>query len=164
MNNGVGQVNQLQNQNLNNNSSQNVKKMAKSVKVDLKWTENWINVKKISNGIIYNNLGEMVTGIKIQPKNIFILDGSSMDNTLIGLMNFYNTIDYEFWLMVADRPVDITVYETELQLLYNKTQDQRIRKLISQDMDKGDYFKNNNVVDTEYYLLFKESKRKYVIW
>ena len=144
MNNGVGQVNQLQNQNLNNNSSQNVKKMAKSVKVDLKWTENWINVKKISNGIIYNNLGEMVTGIKIQPKNIFILDGSSMDNTLIGLMNFYNTIDYEFWLMVADRPVDITVYETELQLLYNKTQDQRIRKLISQDMDKGDYFKNNN--------------------
>ena len=34
MNNGVGQVNQLQNQNLNNNSSQNVKKMAKSVKVD----------------------------------------------------------------------------------------------------------------------------------
>lgn len=156
MNNGVGQVNQLQNQNLNNNSSQNVKKMAKSVKVDSKWTENWINVKKISNGIIYNNLGEMVTGIKIQPKNIFILDGSSMDNTLIGLMNFYNTIDYEFWLMVADRPVDITVYETELQLLYNKTQDQRIRKLISQDMDKGDYFKNNNVVDTEYYLLFKE--------
>ena len=130
MNNGVGQVNQLQNQNLNNNSSQNVKKMAKSVKVDSKWTENWINVKKISNGIIYNNLGEMVTGIKIQPKNIFILDGSSMDNTLIGLMNFYNTIDYEFWLMVADRPVDITVYETELQLLYNKTQDQRIRKLI----------------------------------
>lgn len=33
MNNGVGQVNQLQNQNLNNNSSQNVKKMAKSVKL-----------------------------------------------------------------------------------------------------------------------------------
>jgi len=166
MNNGVGQVNQLQNQNLNNNSSQNVKKMAKSVKVDSKWTENWINVKKISNGIIYNNLGEMVTGIKIQPKNIFILDGSSMDNTLIGLMNFYNTIDYEFWLMVADRPVDITVYETELQLLYNKTQDQRIRKLISQDMDKGDYFKNNNVVDTEYYLkkrIWIIYKRKYVI-
>ena len=152
----TGQVNQIQNQNFNNNVVLNVKKMSKSAKNDPKWTENWINVKKISNGIIYNNLGEMVTGIKIQPKNIFILDGSSMDNTLIGLMNFYNTIDYEFWLMVADRPVDITVYETELQLLYNKTQDQRIRKLISQDMEKGDYFKSNNVVDTEYYLLFKE--------
>lgn len=152
----TGQVNQIQNQNFNNNVVPNVKKMSKSAKNDPKWTENWINVKKISNGIIYNNLGEMVTGIKIQPKNIFILDGSSMDNTLIGLMNFYNTIDYEFWLMVADRPVDITVYETELQLLYNKTQDQRIRKLISQDMEKGDYFKSNNVVDTEYYLLFKE--------
>ena len=152
----TGQINQMQNQNFNNSGiTQNVKKMSKTVQNDPKWTENWINVKKISNGIIYNNLGEMVTGIKIQPKNIFILDGSSMDNTLIGLMNFYNTIDYEFWLMVADRPVDITVYETELQLLFNKTQDQRIRKLISQDMEKGDYFKSNNVVDTEYYFMFK---------
>ena len=34
--------------------------------------------------------------------------------------NFYNTIDYEFWLVVADRPVDITVYLSQLQLLYNQ--------------------------------------------
>ena len=67
----TGQVNQIQNQNFNNNVVPNVKKMSKSAKNDPKWTENWINVKKISNGIIYNNLGEMVTGIKIQPKNIF---------------------------------------------------------------------------------------------
>ena len=100
----------------------------------------------------------MVTGVKIRPKNIFILDGSSMDRTLIGLMDFYNTIDYEFWLMIVDRPVDIAMYEAELQLLYNKTQDPVIRKVISQDLDKGDYFTNNNVVDTEYYLLFKEKK------
>ena len=135
---------------------QNVKKMSKSVQNDPKWTENWINIKKISNGIIYNNLGEMVTGIKIQPKNIFILDGSSMVNTLIGLMNFYNTLDYEFWLVIADRPVDIAVYQAELQLLYNKANDPTIRKIIGQDLDKGDYFVNNSVVDTEYYLLFKE--------
>ncbi len=132
--------------------------MPKSVKNDPKYTENWINVKTISNGIIYNDSGDMVTGVKIQPKNIFILDGSSMDNTLIGLMNFYNTINYEFWLVVADRPVDIAMYQAELQLLYNKTADQTLRKIISQDMDKGDYFKNNNVVDTEYYLLFKDKK------
>ena len=155
MNNGVGQVNQIQNQNFNNNVVPNVKKMSKSAKNDPKWTENWINVKKISNGIIYNNLGEMVTGIKIQPKNIFILDGSSMDNTLIGLMNFYNTIDYEFWLMVADRPVDINLYLSQLQLLYNSTSDVKKRQLIISDINKANMFVTNNVVDTEYYLLFK---------
>ena len=140
------------------NTNAQIKVLPKSVEKNPKYTENWINIKKISNGIIYNDAGEMVTGVKIRPKNIFILDGSSMDRTLIGLMDFYNTIDYEFWLMIVDRPVDIAMYEAELQLLYNKTQDPVIRKVISQDLDKGDYFTNNNVVDTEYYLLFKEKK------
>ena len=83
-----------------------------------------------------------------------------MDNALIGLMNFYNTMDFEFWLIVADRPVDIAVYQAELQVLFNKTQDQRIRKMISQDMAKGDFFVNNNVVDTEYFILFKEKNQE----
>lgn len=135
-----------------------MKVLPKQVINNPKYTENWINIKKVSNGIIYNDIGEMVTGVKIRPKNIFILDGPSMDNTLIGLMNFYNTLEYEFWLIIADRPVDITMYDAELQLLYNKTQDPVLRKIINQDIDKGDYFKNNNVVDTEYYLLFKEKK------
>lgn len=133
-----------------------MKKMPKAVQSNPKYTENWINIRKISNGIIYNDRNEMVTGVKIQPKNIFILDQASMDRTLIGLMNFYNSIDYEFWIMVADRPVDVAMYQAELQLLYNRTQDQRLRKIIGQDMDKGDFFQNNNVVDTEYFLLFKE--------
>lgn len=144
----MGQVNQ--------NPVNNGKVMPKSAQNNPKYTENWLPLKAISNGIMYNNKNEMITGVKIQPRNIFILDQGSMDSALIGLMNFYNTIDYDFWLVVADRPVDIAVYQAELQVLYNKTPDQRIRKLISQDMDKGEYFINNDVVDTEYFLLFKE--------
>lgn len=133
-----------------------VKKMSKQMQRDNKFTENWLPLKAISNGIMYNDKNEMITGVKIQPRNIFILDQASMDTALIGLMNFYNTIDYEFWLIVADRPVDIAVYQAELQVLYNQTPDPRIRKLIAQDMNKGDFFINNDVVDTEYYILFKE--------
>lgn len=151
--------NQTNNEQVNNTSEQvnapRKKVMSKSIQRDDKYTENWVPIKTIASGMIYNDRGEMITGVKIQPKNIFILDQSSIDNTLIGLMNFYNLIDYEFWLIVLDVPVDITIYQTELQLLYNQNQDPRIRKLISQDMEKGDNFKNNNVVDTEYYILFK---------
>ena len=121
-----------------------------------KYSEDWVPVKAIQNGMIILNNNYYVTGIKVEPKNIFILDRYSMDNTLVGLMNFYNTLDYEFWLVIADRPVDIAVYQAELQLLYNKANDPTIRKIIGQDLDKGDYFVNNSVVDTEYYLLFKE--------
>lgn len=156
MNNNMNMNRVNNSQNTNANSKQAVRKLPKAAQNNPKYTENWLPLKAISNGIMYNQKNEMITGVKIQPRNIFILDQSSMDNALIGLMNFYNTIDYEFWLIVADRPVDIAVYQAELQVLYNKTQDPRLRKLIAQDMNKGDFFINNDVVDTEYFILFKE--------
>lgn len=121
------------------------------------FTEDWIPVEGINNGVILLSGKERVTGVKITPRNIFILDEDSQVNMLIALKNFYNTIDFEFWLVVADRPVDISVYLSQLQLLYNNTQDAAIRKLINEDIQKGNNFMNNNVVDTEYYILFKES-------
>lgn len=121
-----------------------------------KWTEDWINIQSITNGMIILPNQDKVSGVKITPRNIFILDEDSQANVLIALKNFYNTIDYEFWLVVADKPVDISIYLSQLQLQYQNQQNQQIRKLISQDIQKGNYFKSNSVVDTEYYLLFKE--------
>ena len=141
-----------------NNNGPRRRPMPKEMKKDNKYAENWINIKSISNGVIHNNSKEMITGVKIQPRNIFILDRSEMDAILIGLMNFYNTIDYEFWIIVADRPVDITMYQAELQILLNRVQDHRVRKTILQDMDKGDLFIDNDVVDTEYFIIFKEKR------
>ena len=159
-----GQINRgLNSNNMNNREAKPAgRQMPRQAQTNPKYTENWLPIKTIRNGVMYNNRNEMITGVKIQPKNIFILDQSSMDASLIGLMNFYNTIDYEFWIIVADRPVDIAMYQAELQVLYNQTQDQRIRKMIAQDMEKGDFFVNNDVVDTEYFLLFKEKKKELV--
>ena len=42
------------------------------------------------------------------------------NSIIISLKNFYNMIDFEFWLVVADRPVDVSVYLSQLQLLFNK--------------------------------------------
>lgn len=121
-----------------------------------KWTEDWINIQSITNGMIVLPNQDKVSGVKITPRNIFILDEDSQANVLIALKNFYNTIDYEFWLVVADRPVDISVYLSQLQLQYQNQQNPQIRKLLNQDIQKGNYFMNNNVVDTEYFILFKE--------
>ncbi len=125
-----------------------------------KYAENWLPVKSILNGAIQIEGGLNVTGVKIQPKNIFIMDSQSQSNAIFNLRNFYNTIDYEFWLIVADRPVDINVYLSQLQLLYNSVQTPSMRKLIMQDINKANLFmgKEIGVSDTEYYILFKEKK------
>ena len=129
--------------------------MAKK-KTSSKYTEDWVPVKTITNGVIILENKFNVTGVKIMPRNIFILDEQSQGGVINGLKSFYDQIDFEFWLVCADRPVDITVYLSQLQLLYNKTQSPAIRKLIMEDINKGNGFMNNNVVDTEYYILFKE--------
>ncbi len=121
-----------------------------------KYTEDWLPVQGINNGMILLPGQMKVCGVKITPRNIFILDEDSQQNILIALKNFYNQLDFEFWLVVADRPVDISIYMSQLQLLYNNTQNPAIRKLINEDIQKGNTFTSNNVVDTEYFLLFKE--------
>ena len=121
-------------------------------KMSSKYTEDWVPVRDIVNGTILLENKLVVTGVKVMPRNIFILDEQSQANIMTGLKNFYNQLDFEFWLVCADRPVDITVYLSQLQLLYNETQQPAIRKLIMEDINKGNNFINNNVVDTEYYI------------
>ena len=121
-----------------------------------RYTEDWIPVKDINNGMILLDNKYKVTGVKIRPRNIFILDQASQDAVIIALKNFYNTIDFEFWLISADRPVDISGYLAKLQLLYDRATSPVIRKMITQDIEKANMFMDNNVTDTEYYILFKE--------
>lgn len=127
--------------------------MAKK-QVKSKYTD--VPVKNIVNGVIVLDNNQKVTGVKIMPRNIFILDQDMQNAIIANLKNVYNAIDYEFWIVVADRPVDINVYLSNLQLLFNQVTDTKKRKLIMEDINKANMFMNNNVVDTEYFLLFKD--------
>lgn len=125
-------------------------------------TTQFVPIKNITNGTINLDNGLKVTGIKIMPRNIFILDPDSQYGIINNLKNVYNTIDYEFWIIVADRPVDINLYLSQLQLLYNSISDAIKRKLIVQDINKANMFMSNNIVDTEYYLLFKDKDEELI--
>ncbi len=137
-----------------------IEKSNVTVEQSSKYSEDWVPIKNIMNGMIQLDNGYYVTGIKVAPKNIFILDQGERDNVIFNLQNFYNMIDYEFWLVVADRPVDINMYLAQLQLLYQKSTSGAVRKLLMQDINKANAFMGAeyNIVDTEYFILFKEKK------
>ena len=132
----------------------------KESKVGSKYTEDWVPIKGISNGMIQLNTGEFVTGIKVFPKNIFILDQDAQNSAIYNIRNFYNILDFEFWLIIADRPVDINMYLAQLQLLYQKTYSNVTKKIIMQDINKANAFMGAeySVVDTEYFIVFKEKR------
>lgn len=125
-----------------------------------KFAEDWLPIKGIQNGEIILDNGLKVTGVKVRPRNIFILDYDSQSNAIFNLRNFYNTLDYPFWLIIADRPVDINVYLAQLKLLYNQVTSQAIKKLVREDIEKANMFmsKEINITDTEYFILFKERR------
>lgn len=129
--------------------------MASKKQTKSKYTNDFVPIKSISNGMIVLDTNEKVTGVKIFPRNIFILEPDMQYSIINNLKNVYNMIDYEFWIVAADRPVDIHVYLSQLELLYNNVQSPVKRKLIMEDINKANMFMNNNVVDTEYFLLFK---------
>ncbi len=139
-------------------------KLNSNVPSGVSFAEDWLPVKAILNGMIQLDDGTYVTGVKVMPKNIFIMDQGSQNATIYNLRNFYNSIDFEFWLLIADRPVDIDVYLSQLQLMYNNAQTNEVRKLIMQDINKANLFMSAeyNVVDTEYYILFKEKRLELV--
>ena len=118
------------------------------------YTENWVPVKDINNNMIVLDNKQLVTGVKIQPRNIFILEENYQNSIIDSFRTFYNLIDYEFWLIIADRPVDINLYISQLKL--NDTQSPVYRKLLIDDIEKAEMFMNNGIVDTEYFILFKE--------
>lgn len=129
-----------------------------------KYTEDWLPIKSIQNGMIRVpgkalEGDQIVTGVRIEPRNIFISDIETQNSVIYALRNFYNIIDYEFWLICCDRPVDINLYKSELEIMYNEAPNQHIRKLILQDLNKIDLFTGPaiNAVDTEYYIVFKDS-------
>ena len=133
-----------------------------STQKNSRYAEDWIPVKDIIDGCIVTNNGTKITGVKITPRNIFILDKISQDNTIIALKNFYNGIDFEFWLISTDKPVDISDYLARLQVLFNQTTSPVLKKLIMQDVDKANEFIENSVTDTEYYILFREKNNEQI--
>ena len=85
------------------------------------------------------------------------MDQNSQNVMIDALKTFYNQVDFEFWLIVADRPVDVSVYISQLEVHLGNVQNPAIRKLIANDIEKADLFVQNDVVDTEYFILFKDS-------
>ena len=50
-----------------------------------KYTEDWIPIRAIENGMIVLENKMRVTGVKIKPRNIFILDQGTQDGMIVGL-------------------------------------------------------------------------------
>ena len=52
-----------------------------------RYSEDWIPVKNIMNGMIELDNGQFVTGVKIESKDIFIMDQQTQNNVIMDQEN-----------------------------------------------------------------------------
>ena len=61
-----------------------------------KYTNDFVPIRSITNGVIICDNNEKVTGVKIFPRNITLLEPELQNMIITNLRNVYNLIDYEF--------------------------------------------------------------------
>ncbi len=69
------------------NQKQNVNKAQAVKKPSSPYTENWVNVRGIIDGMIFLRSKEFISGVRVEPRNIFILEQNQQDNIINALKN-----------------------------------------------------------------------------
>ena len=118
----------------------------------------WATVRQITSGIIVLNTGELVSGVKIIPRNIFIMQQDDTNAIIYSLSKFYDSIDFDYWLIIGDRPVNLNTYFESVQNIYNTSSSEHVRAIARDDIVKANKYVSGDygVSDTEYFLLFKD--------
>ena len=118
----------------------------------------WATVRQITSGVVVLNTGELVSGVKIIPRNIFIMQQDDTNAIIYGLSKFYDSIDFDYWLIIGDKPVDLNNYFNSVQNIYNTSSSEHIRAIARDDIVKANKYVSGDygVSDTEYFLLFKD--------
>ena len=118
----------------------------------------WATVRQITSGVIVLNSGELVSGVKVIPRNIFIMQQDDTNAIIYALSKFYDSIDFDYWLIIGDKPVGLTDYFNSVQNIYNNNSSDHVRAIARDDIAKANKYVSGDygVSDTEYFLLFKE--------
>jgi hypothetical protein len=122
----------------------------------------WATVRQITSGVVVLNTGELVSGVKIIPRNIFIMQQDDTNAIIYGLSKFYDSIDFDYWLIIGDKPVDLNNYFNSVQNIYNTSSSEHIRSIARDDIVKANKYVSGDygVSDTEYFLLFKDKNNE----
>lgn len=81
-----------------------MKKLNNSAPSGVSYSEDWLPVRQIMNGMIQLDDGSYVTGVKVAPKNIFIMDQGTQQIQFINLEIFIIVLIMNFgYLLQIDQ-------------------------------------------------------------
>lgn len=125
-------------------------------------TLKWCDVKQVSDeGILLGKNGEnvLVKGIKIEPKNIFILDVDKQKEFINGFRLALNKIKFQFFISIVKMNNNFNVEESIIINQLKQEKNKRKQKMFEDDLDKLQSFKND-YKQIEFHIYVRDANLK----
>lgn len=139
------------------------KKIAKKIYAKTKTTLDWCDIEKVTDeGIFIGKGGKIqVKGIKLAPKNIFMMSSKDRVDLINNLRSCFNRLNFKVFFSYVFIPVNIeeakaNIYE---QMKYEKSK--KIQQLLQNDYNKLVSFKDD-FLEIEFHLYVRESNPKFL--
>ena len=141
-----------------NKSKQKEIKEAKKTYKSVKTTLDWLDVADVKDNVMYLKNGEMVVGIKLQPRNIFIDPNEVQRRIVNNLRISLNKLKFPIYWGFVFTPVDLTEHISQLLIQLEQEEDFVIKGMIQNDLDKAYWF-SENYRELGFFLMIKEKDK-----
>lgn len=129
----------------------NAKKTYKTVKTTLEW----LDIAEIKDNAMYLKNGEVVIGVKLKPRNIFIDPAEVQRRVVNNLRITLNKLKFPIYWGYVFSPVDLTEHSSQLLIQLEQEEDYVIKSMIQNDLDKATWF-SENYRELGFFLMIKD--------
>lgn len=121
----------------------------------------FVNVKDIKDHFLYTRDGQIIAYIKINPISIDLFSDNEKEQICRVLTAELSSIQKPFKFLAVSRPVDITPLINEYTELLSKTNDQKQKELLRNEiMVVSNYAMSGEVIERQFYIMLWNKNRE----
>jgi hypothetical protein len=114
----------------------------------------FVNVKDIKDHFLYTRDGQIITYIKINPISIDLFSDNEKEQICRALTAELSSIQKPFKFLAVSRPVDIAPLINEYTELLSKTNNQKQKELLRNEiMVVSNYATSGEVIERQFYIM-----------
>lgn len=121
----------------------------------------FVNVKDINDQFLYTRDGQIIAYIKINPISIDLFSDNEKEQMCRVLTAELSSIQKPFKFLAVSRPVDITPLVNEYTELLSKTNDQKQKELLRNEiLVISNYATSGEVIERQFYIMLWNKYRE----
>ena len=137
-------------------------KIKKVRKIDLRYTEDLIEIKDIVDGIIITKENKLLKIFEIDPAKLLLLEKRSKNNLFVEWGEWLKNIPNQIQIKIISQRTDIESFLIEQKNNYkNENENANVKKLIENNLEFTRRISYNNSIDKKFYMVYPYVKANF---